>query len=366
LNPFSLIGGSILGFEVDFLWVGEESCSGDAIALRYGNLQGFRHEQTVVIIDGGFAETGQRLVDHLLKYYGTDEVDLVIATHMDADHVGGLLVALPQLNVGELWMHRAWRHSTSLAEARGSGFKNLNIAESVKKSLQEASELEVLAEKLSIPIREPFQGLTSSDGSLVVLGPTEAYYEELIREISGGQPETTAQMLLRKLSGGIQKLVPESLWIETLSDNVETRPQNNTSAICLLEADGQRMLFTGDAGIPALEIAADALAVLGVQTGGLNFVQIPHHGSRRNVGPTILNRLLGEPGSPLSGVSIVSAAKNGAPKHPSKKVTNAFVRRGYTVVSTVGRSICHRHDAPDRSDYGPASPLPLYPEVEDD
>ncbi|MBF4307570.1 MBL fold metallo-hydrolase, partial [Vibrio anguillarum] len=46
-----------MGYEIDFLGVGEESKSGDAIALRYGNLHGHRDEQTVVVIDGGFQST---------------------------------------------------------------------------------------------------------------------------------------------------------------------------------------------------------------------------------------------------------------------------------------------------------------------
>ena len=43
-----------MGYEVDVLGVGGESKSGDAIALRWGNLYGSREEQKVVVIDGGF------------------------------------------------------------------------------------------------------------------------------------------------------------------------------------------------------------------------------------------------------------------------------------------------------------------------
>ena len=43
-----------------------------AIALRYGNLYGPREEQTVIVIDGGFADSGEALVKHVRDYYGTD------------------------------------------------------------------------------------------------------------------------------------------------------------------------------------------------------------------------------------------------------------------------------------------------------
>ncbi|MFI1955905.1 hypothetical protein ACH437_29400 [Streptomyces xinghaiensis] len=38
-----------MGYEIDFLPVGEESKGGDAIALRYGNLYGSRRELTVIV-----------------------------------------------------------------------------------------------------------------------------------------------------------------------------------------------------------------------------------------------------------------------------------------------------------------------------
>jgi hypothetical protein len=52
-------------------------------------------------------------------------------------------------------------------------------------------------------------------------------------------------------------------------------------------------LLTGDAGINGLTWAADWADSLGLPLQNFSFVQIPHHGSRRNVGPAILTRLLG-------------------------------------------------------------------------
>ena len=44
-----------MGYEIDFIGVGQESKSGDAIAIRWGNLLGPREQQSVVVIDGGSA-----------------------------------------------------------------------------------------------------------------------------------------------------------------------------------------------------------------------------------------------------------------------------------------------------------------------
>ena len=48
-----------MGYEIDIIGVGQEAKSGDAIAMRWENLFGPRHEKKVVIIDGGFRDSGQ-------------------------------------------------------------------------------------------------------------------------------------------------------------------------------------------------------------------------------------------------------------------------------------------------------------------
>ena len=63
-----------MAIEVDFLSVGDGERSGDAICVRFGNLQSTRNEQTVCVIDGGTKESGEKLVEHIRRYYNTDHV----------------------------------------------------------------------------------------------------------------------------------------------------------------------------------------------------------------------------------------------------------------------------------------------------
>ena len=124
-------------------------------------------------------------------------------------------------------------------------------------------------------------------------------------------------------------------------------------------------ILTADAGMPALGRAADLLESAGYEPGQCKFIQVPHHGSRRNVGPTVLDRLLGGKGTvEQRGSAFVSASKAGAPKHPAKKVTNAFTRRGYVTRATQGGAWRHKHNAPARANYSPGESLPLYGMVE--
>jgi len=361
-----------MGYEIDFLPVGEESSGGDAIALRYGNLYGQRSDQTVVVIDGGYTANGDTLVDHIRRHYGTDRVDLVVSTHTDQDHITGLEVVLEKMQVGRLLMHLPWNHSGELTNARRTAFKSAALSEKLQKSYQAASDLQTIAERRGVPIVEPFQGIATSDGAFRVLGPSLDYYRQLLKEMepssAASQGRSALQELVRKMAAAAAKLVPESLTLETLRDDGETSATNNSSVISLLTVDGHQLLFTGDAGIPALELAVAVLEAEGFQPGGLRFVQVPHHGSRRNVGPSVLNRLLGPKGQTTRHSTAVASVpkKNPEHKHPAKKVTNSFHRRGYDVHLTQGATCWYHHDAPARDNYSTAVPVPFHQTVEED
>lgn len=103
-----------MGYEVDYLPVGDGEKSGDAIAVRWGYLGGRRADQCVIVIDGGTKESGDALVEHIQHYYRTDQVDFAICTHCDADHSSGLSVVVDQLRVGKLLMHEPWRHAEEI------------------------------------------------------------------------------------------------------------------------------------------------------------------------------------------------------------------------------------------------------------
>lgn len=360
-----------MGYEVDFLAVGEGEKSGDAIALRFGNLYGPRNQQQVVVIDGGFEESGSYLAQLIHHRYGTTDVDLVVCTHSDADHAGGLIPILQELRVGCLWMHQPWLHTIDIAKMFvNERVTDKGVSEALKKSLEDAKALETLAKRKGIPIVEPFTFTKDSTGQVVVLGPSRQYYDSLLPAFRG-TPEADPGLsaLLRAFEKAMEfiRKVPEALNIETLTDSGTTSAENNSSTILMLSVDGHSLIFTSDAGAPALAQALNVLDAAGFDYSSVRFVQVPHHGSHNNVGPTVLNRLLG----PIRAqdaelrVAYVSASRDGAPRHPSKKVTNAFRRRGAPVYATQGINIWYKSNSPPRPDGVDIFPLPLYGEVEE-
>lgn len=365
-----------MAYEIDFLAAGNGEKSADAICLRFGDLANGPDNQFVIVIDGGTLDSGTRLVEHINDYYDTNVVDLVISTHPDNDHVSGLQVVLEKMGVGRLWMHRPWLHSSDFrALFKSKSITSLGLKRSIRAALDTAVDLENLALRKGIPIDEPFSDsdLPFGDLGIRVLGPSSQYYAELLpqfRETPQARSTSTAPgALLRAGTAVMQRvtMIAESIGIETLAepDEEATSAENNSSAIITIERDSRRMLFTADAGVPALTRAADFAESLGINLPSSTFVQVPHHGSRRNVGPTILDRILGPKGQAPNKSAFISCATESV-KHPSKKVCNAFQRRGAQgrVHATKGSTKHHHYQAPNRG-WTTAVPLPFYDEVED-
>jgi beta-lactamase superfamily II metal-dependent hydrolase len=363
-----------MGYEIDFLAVGEKpgEKSGDAITFRFGNLFGSRQEQTVVVVDAGYVDDGDRVVEHLKTFYGTSHIDLLISTHPDQDHIGGMRKVLELCTVGQMWIHQPWSHTQDIAAMfRDGRVTDSSIRESIRKSLEGARAIETTARAKGIPISEPFTGMADGTGKIFVVGPTKSFYESLLIDFRC----TPTPRVIKSMEGFFRTaievvagFIDEHWHIETLSDHGETTAENNSSVVLLLFLDGDQILLTADAGIPALTQAVDFLDAVGYDKANLKLVQVPHHGSRRNVGPTLLNRLLGQPLDTDRTLrhAVVSAALDGAPKHPSKKVTNAFRRRGAPVVPTAGKGLCRSNNAPERDGWGIVEALPFYFQVEED
>jgi beta-lactamase superfamily II metal-dependent hydrolase len=383
-----------MGFEVDFLPVEAGEKSGDAIAMKIWNDRVW----WVIVIDGGYTDDGDALVDHINRYYGTNRVNLAISTHPDADHASGLIRVVEQMDVEVLWMHQPWnRVSTSHLQSR------------LRRDLDAAKALETAAQKKGIPIIEPFSN-AKYENLVYAIGPTESFYRKQLadfdcmpesenafswvgqpppgalrslnlaayRSLSGvGQPPPTTLGALARIAAAAA--APPSAWgslsgltsrqedwnTETLDDDCDTSAENNTSVILAINLAGNENgwgMFTGDAGEPGLMSALDWLDATNFKTSRFAFVQIPHHGSEHNISPAVLNRWLGMPQlfDIKTRTAYVSSARK-APKHPSEKVMNAFRRRGAWPYATEGVSICHSSpDAPNRDGWSSLNPHPFY------
>jgi ribonuclease BN (tRNA processing enzyme) len=262
-------------FEIDFLDV-EAKKSGDAIPLRY-SIDG---DTRIHITDGGFQGTGDFVIRHINKYYGSPRyIDAVIVTHPDGDHAGGLRSLFGEYEIGELWMLRPWLYADQLIH-RFSRFSSVeNLARRLKELYPNLEILEKLAVENNVTIKEPFQGALI--GSFHVLAPSKDRYLDLVVE-SDRTPEASKEAE-QSFSEAVEELLKKavnfikSAWGEEYFPEDDTSPENNMSVIqyaCLCD---KKILLTGDAGRAALNEAADFAPNVGLLLPGIDRMQVPHH-----------------------------------------------------------------------------------------
>jgi beta-lactamase superfamily II metal-dependent hydrolase len=358
-------------YEIYFLPVGDGSRAGDSILVRYGDPAA----PSLMVIDGGNQASGEAMVDFLYGLNGGHMplVHDLLVSHPDADHASGALEVLKSVEVLRVHTHRPWRHARNVATHCVDLRRTENgIRDQLIEECPFVFSLVAEANQRGIPVFEPFQGATV--GPFWVMSPHLEDYPLLLAEMLDMDPWRAQQQQLgeglTKAFGGVSTLAAQVLerWgLETLRDGGQTSARNEMSTV-LYGAFGTegRVLLTADAGLRGLGVAADYADMMGMPLGDFNFVQVPHHGSRRNVGPRVLDRLIGprQLGIPAPRFhAYISAPKDDA-KHPRKVVVNAFRRRGALVAATQGMQLFYRSGFPSRAYEMPLTPLPFYPAVE--
>ncbi|UWR17528.1 ComEC/Rec2 family competence protein [Sulfitobacter pontiacus] len=346
-----------MGYEVEFLSVGDSN--GDAITVRYGNAHtGY----TINIVDGGYVGTGQVVVDHVRQHYGAGaRIDNLVLTHADRDHAGGMETILNELDVAVLWMNRPWLYASEVLDKFHGTFTSEGLKTRLRESYDILENLERVAQSRGTVVREVFAGAVIGD--FQVLAPSRERYLELIpafdRTPKSYIKETSAIVGMFDRAVKAAKSWFETWYDEQLSNNPpNTSAQNEASVVQMGTLDGNRILLTADAGPDALNEAFDNAAKSGI-LGQLSFVQVPHHGSRRNVTPEVLDKWLGQPLEPEDnsrGVAFVSIGTN-KEDYPRHRVKNAFLRRGYSVYRGSLGYIRHASDMPERDGLFALEPL---------
>lgn len=337
-------------FEIDFLPIDKGESLGDAVVLRYG----MPAQQKIIVYDAGSATTGDALVKHIRQFFNTNHIDHLVSSHPDPNNTPGLINLLQQMEVGTLWMHRPWLYDSVIRDYFELGVcAQPGLVETLESKFRLSYELEQLAIKKNVPIKEPFRGQWI--GHLHVLSPAKDWYvNELIDQLSlpVASPNHLMRFLrcLRRTAKRAVSWVAEHWDHEYLPESGQTSAENESSVVLYgnLEDYHYGLLLTGHAGVEALHRAADYLEELNMNVEKrVQFIQMPHYGALEHVSTPLLNRLLGTPlpnePAQKQKVAFISSAKSD--HYPHASVVNALLRRGVKVVSTEGKTKRHQKNA---------------------
>jgi beta-lactamase superfamily II metal-dependent hydrolase len=273
---------------------------GDCLLLEYGASGRRRY----LLIDGGPQEVYRAHLRPALEEIAGrgSKLDLVVLSHTDDDHVLGLvemfeelLAAAPQpplVGVDAVWMNHFdfdQVRSSALYPARMPSFDEQVASDSMLlRGIAAGIDLRDLARQIGLPINAGFardlvaldtspDPLTFDNLTLHIIGPTEANLQRLRREWKKWF-DARARAYAAADAHGVIK--------------ADQSVPNRGSIMFLAEADGKRVLLTGD-GRGDHIVQGLVRAGLMQQGGALHvdLMKLPHHGSARNVSRKFFNQI---------------------------------------------------------------------------
>jgi beta-lactamase superfamily II metal-dependent hydrolase len=276
---------------------------GDAIRIAYGKPEAPR----LVLIDGGTGGTREELLADLKAYEAKGGVlELVIVTHIDRDHIEGILKLLEDkdftLPVGDFWFN-GWPQLPHDAEDEDEEFGP------------------VQGERLSTQIRDRYLNWNKQFAGQAVVIPDTGGLPEITLE--GGLKITLLNPTLGSLKGlkkvwvdelrlanldpgfGLKEVVEDEedeedeafgavspVDVDELaaSEYTEDNSETNLSSIALIAEYGKkRVLLTGDA--PATPLLQALNCIAPTEKRKFDLVKLSHHGSQHTTSRDLIEKI---------------------------------------------------------------------------
>lgn len=246
--------------------------------------------------DGIYASHLKPELQEIAKQKGS--LDLVILSHVDEDHVVGLVDMMaeiaqaqessgkPVIEVGEIW-YNTFRPDNSGSEAQVAPFLDYlsstfagGSLQSVAFSISQGEDLWKASQILDIPLNTQFtkrviqvesapQPIEMEDLKLWVIGPLQKNLERYHRNWDKWYEK--------------HKNDPFTSSAVREANQIDRSVSNRSSIMLLAEASGRRILLTGDGhSVDVLTGLEQVGLVSPGQTLHLDVLKVPHHGSSRN------------------------------------------------------------------------------------
>lgn len=329
---------------------------------------------THILIDGGYASTFNREIAKDLRILASEnkQLDLVIVTHIDADHIGGLVRLLSEngaaakpnlIPVKQIW-HNSLRSLTTRCcyeipseqypllraiNQRGHPSEMVNInseADAEKISAKQGSTLARLIFEGGyfwnggngvIPVIKGYcHHFEASADRISVLTPSEiqlnkllGFWKKYLYRAGFRVPSDSGELIDDAFEFTLEHIEDEAnVSVSRISSTekqsleeiyiADTSPTNGSSISAVFEVGGKRLLMLADAWAEDVIQSLQEMEAKGVSMF-FDAIKISHHGSYRNTSPELLKMI----DAPIYFIS-TDGSKH---VHPDDAVLNAIVDR---------------------------------------
>jgi len=300
-----------MGIRFEFLKAG----NGDCILI-------YTESGTNILIDGGLKITYSRELKKRIKSNILDKncfLDLVILTHYDNDHIGGILELLKneikkiknneQLLIKELWFNSFDKALVNLIATsfKTSAKQQIQFDEYIKELLPHIKYISTIS-------TDNFEKSTTigvnNELNLTLLSPNneklDMLYTKYIKETINYQTSS--------LSNDYDISIEELSKRDFVND---TSISNGSSIAFILEYKNMKFLFLGDAHI---DLIVENLINMGYSINNrleVQFVKLSHHGSSKNINNDFLDIVKTD--------KFIISTNGGRHKHPNKETLSKIL-----------------------------------------
>lgn len=316
----------------------------------------------IILIDGGNKSDGEKVIrlleTHIKPNIGYAAPDLIICTHHDKDHIGGLTAVVEKYgtSIKEVWVNNPADHvSHHTYQLLKEGFRKKSELEQYKSILESINNVEdfiSVVDRIGIKRKPALHGPETQNNIFRILGPTKEFYDLLLPGMDGIEKFVSDEANYLYNSHIAPKLVNEELETPSpcpvVEEENETSATNNSSVIFEINAhNGKRFLFTGDAGVKAFEDVEKRYSL-----EDIHWLDVPHHGSRRNLSVKLIETM-----NPK--FALISAKGGSDTKHPRKALVFCLRKHGAKVYSTSKSGNLHHKfgNFPNRDGYKTANEI---------
>ena len=286
---------------------------GDCLLLQYSD----GGKSTLILIDGGTSQTYGKNLKPTIEALPSKErkLDLVVLSHIDNDHVLGLLDLFDDIKksreakmdeiirVRSLW-HNSFNYIVGENRNNDLLLSDQFLSEQISavtlqsnemhfpvigalKGVGEGRDLRKLAKSLHIPINPQFGGelivprdkkkpVKVGNMKISILGPTQKNLDKL-RKIWDDWLKKHPSLLTKISDLQALKLLDNSI-------------ANLSSIMFLVEYQEKKIIFTGDGlGDDVIDILSERGLLDSEGQYHVDVMKVPHHGSERNASPEFFN-----------------------------------------------------------------------------
>lgn len=276
-------------------------------------------EEFIILIDGGTSST----FDYSLKkkLNGISKINLLVLTHIDSDHIGGLIKffknsLIDKIEIDEFWINqldsKLNKTTNEKAQISVRQAENLKTLFSNKKPYAKIREITIADNVINI------KGLV-----FTILSPTvevkDKLYEVWEKEktlLKQGNSSADISFTTTSYSKSLKELSE----IEFKSHkSINADIYNSSSIAFVLKCPDVKLLLLADS---RAEIIIESLKQLGYNTGNpleVDYVKISHHGSLNNTSQELLSLMKS------SNYLISTNGGTASHKHPSRETIARIV-----------------------------------------